>query len=77
MLQEGRQAGSRATGVLLFSRPTLAQSDITIPAGTICVAMSDSGGLIEFQTDEAVVLSVGSTSAYVEATAIVAGMAGM
>lgn len=76
MLPEGRQAGSRATGVLLFSRPTQAQSDITIPAGTICAAMSDSGSLIEFQTDEAVVLSAGTTSAYVEATAIVAGTAG-
>ncbi|MDD4163145.1 MAG: baseplate J/gp47 family protein [Methanothrix sp.] len=70
------QTDSRATGVLPFSRPTQAQSDITIPAGTICAAMSDSGGLVEFQTDEAVVLAAGTTSAYVEAAAIVAGAAG-
>jgi hypothetical protein len=38
--------------------------------------MSDSGGLIEFQTDEAVVLSVGTMSACIEVTAIVAGTAG-
>ena len=38
--------------------------------------MSDSSGLIEFQTNEAVVLAVGTTSAYVEATAIVACTAG-
>ena len=38
--------------------------------------MSDSGSLIEFQTDEVVVLSAGNTSAYIEATAIMAGTAG-
>lgn len=70
MLPEGRRPGTRAKGVLLFSRPTPAQSDIIIPAGTICAAMSDSGNLIEFQTDEVVVLLVGNTSAYIEATAI-------
>lgn len=36
MLPEGRQPGIRAKGVLLFSRPTPTQSDIIIPAGTIC-----------------------------------------
>ena len=48
MLPEGRRPGTRAKGVLLFSRPTPAQSDIIIPAGTICAAISDSGSLIEF-----------------------------
>jgi hypothetical protein len=38
--------------------------------------MSDSGSLIEFQTDEIAVLSTGTTSAYFEATAIVAGTTG-
>jgi len=32
MLPEGRRSGTRATGVLLFSRPTPAQEDIIIPA---------------------------------------------
>ena len=66
-LPGGRQAGTRATGVILFSRPSAAQSDITIPAGTICAATSESGGLIEFQTTEAVVLEAGYAMAYVEA----------
>jgi len=75
-LPGGRQAGSRATGVILFSRPSAAQSDITIPAGTICAATSESGGLIEFQTTEAGVLEAGYAMAYVEASAIKAGTAG-
>src|SRR5512137_446358 len=40
MLPEGRYAGTRATGVILFFRPSAAQSDITIPAGTICPSLS-------------------------------------
>ncbi len=76
MLPGGRQAGTRATGVILFTRPSAAPSDITIPAGTICAASSGTGSLIEFATDEAVVLAAGQTSAYVEATAISAGSAG-
>jgi len=75
MLPSGRYAGTRATGVLLFTRPSAAQSDITIPAGTICAALSGSD-LIEFQTDAVVVLEAGNTSAYVEATAIQAGKEG-
>ena len=75
-LPGGRQAGTRAKGVILFSRPSAAQSDIIIPAGTICAATSESGGLIEFQTTEAVVLEAGYAMAYVEATAIKAGAAG-
>jgi hypothetical protein len=69
-LPGGRQAGTRAKGVILFSRPSAAQSDITIPAGTICAATSESGGLIEFQTTEAVILEAGYAMAYVEASAI-------
>lgn len=75
-LPGGRQAGTRATGVILFSRPSAAQSDITIPPGTICAAASESGGLIEFQTTKAVVLEAGYAMAYVEVTAIKAGTAG-
>jgi len=75
-LPEGRYPGTRATGVLMFSRPTPAQSDITIPVGTICAAISDSGKLIEFQTAEVVVLEAGETSVLVEATAISVGSAG-
>jgi hypothetical protein len=75
MLPEGRQAGAKAIGVLIFGRPTAALSDITIPAGTLCAAMSDSGTLIEFQTDEAVVLETGNLQVSVSATALVAGTA--
>lgn len=76
MLPGGRQAGTKATGVILFTRPTAAPSDITIPAGTICAATSETGSLIEFTTDEVVVLAAGQTTAYVEATAISAGSTG-
>jgi len=76
MLPSGRQAGTRATGVLVFSRPTAAPSDITIPAGTICAAVNDDGTLEQFQTTEEVTLGAGDTQAYADATAIVAGTAG-
>ncbi|MRR39212.1 hypothetical protein EG829_32135, partial [bacterium] len=42
----------------------------------MCAAASESGGLIEFQTTEAVVLEAGYAMAYVEATAIKAGTTG-
>lgn len=76
MLPEGRQAGTRATGVLLFSRPSVAESDISIPANTICAAVDDDGSLIEFQTDATVTLTAGTTSVYSEATAVTAGSDG-
>jgi len=76
MLPEGRQAGIAATGVLVFSRPTAALSDITIPAGTVCAALADDGTLIQFTVDEAVTLETGDTQAYANATAQVAGTAG-
>lgn len=76
MLPEGRYGGTKATGTLLFSRPTAASSDILIPEGTICAAVTEEGTLTEFMTDEDVTLSTGNSSAYVAATAIRPGLAG-
>jgi hypothetical protein len=76
LLPGGRQAGTRATGVVLFSRPSLAESDITIPAGTICAAVAEDGTLIEFSTDAVAILESGTDNEYVEATAISAGADG-
>jgi len=75
MLPEGRQAGLQATGVLLFSRPTDAPSDIVIPAGTIAATLDDDGSIIQFATDEAVTLTAGTKQAYCDATAIETGTA--
>ena len=76
MLPEGRQPGTRATGVLVFSRPSDAPSDILIPEATICAAVDEEGKLVQFQTDEDVTLSAGQRQAYADATAIEAGEAG-
>lgn len=76
MLPEGRQPGTYATGVVIFSRSTAAPSDIIIPANTICAAVAEDGTLTEFQTDEAVTLTTGNTQVYANATALLAGTAG-
>ena len=74
MLPAGRQAGTNSTGVILFSRLTEAEADITIPKGTICATVAEDGTLIEFATDEAAVLAAGETTAYVEATSTKPGV---
>ena len=76
MLPEGRQPGIAATGVLIFSRPTAALSDIVIPAGTVCAALADDGTLLQFTVDEAVTLTTGETQVYASATAQASGKAG-
>jgi len=76
MLPEGRLPGTAATGVILFSRSTAAASDIVIPANTICAAVAEDGTLTEFQTDEAVTLTAGTTQVYANATAKEVGAAG-
>jgi hypothetical protein len=76
MLPEGRQPGICATGVLVFSRPTAALSDIVIPAGTICAALADDGTLLQFSTNAAVTLETGETQVYANATAQASGTAG-
>ena len=65
MLPEGRQPGTNATGVIIFSRSTPASSDITIPANTICAAVAEDGTLTEFQTDDVAILATGNTQVYV------------
>ena len=76
MLPEGRQQGTNATGVIIFSRSTPAASDITIPANTICAAVAEDGTLTEFQTDDVAILATGNTQVYVPATASEVGTAG-
>lgn len=76
MLPEGRQPGICATGVIVFSRPTAALSDIVIPAGTICAALADDGTLLQFSTDAAVTLATGEVQVYANATALSSGTAG-
>ena len=76
MLPEGRQPGTNATGVIIFSRSTPAASDITIPANTICAAVAEDGTLTEFQTDDVAILATGNTQVYVPATASEVGTAG-
>lgn len=75
MLPEGRQTGLHATGVLLFSRPSDAPSDIVIPAGTIAACLDEDGTLRQFATVEAVTLLAGERKAYCDAAAIEAGTA--
>lgn len=75
MLPEGRRPGTNATGVLIFSRPTISSDDFVIPAGTVCAAQ-DNGVLLEFSTDEDVTLEAGETQVYGYATALKAGAAG-
>lgn len=75
-LPEGRRPGTRATGVITFTRPSPAPSDITIPAGTICAAMGDDGELIEFETTETVVLSKNYFEVHAPARAVQAGCKG-
>ncbi|MDH7596907.1 MAG: baseplate J/gp47 family protein [Methanothrix sp.] len=76
ILPEGRRSGERATGTILFSRPTPAPSDIVIPAGTICAAVGDDRTLVEFETTETVTLAQNAFEVYAPARAIRAGTKG-
>ncbi len=75
-LPEGRQPGTKATGVMKFTRPTPALYDITIPAGTLCGMRSEAGTLVQFQTTSEVILETGETMAYAPASALNVGIEG-
>lgn len=68
---ERRQA-AKAVGTLRFSVTEGHSTDLTVPAGTVCM----TAGLIRFETLKEAVISAGSLSVDVPAQAVEAGMAG-
>lgn len=67
-----RKAAAAACGVLRFSVSTAAQSDLTIPTGTVCM----TAGLVRFETTEDAVLEEGSRFVDVPAAALEVGTGG-
>ena len=67
-----RQPAAKAVGTLRFSVEMAPVSDITIPAGTVCM----TAGEVRFQTTQAVVLAAGSLTADAPAEALEGGAAG-
>lgn len=67
-----RKSAAPAKGTIRFSVPAAAQSDRTIPVGTVCM----TAGLVRFETTEEAVLEAGSLYADVPAQALEAGAAG-
>lgn len=67
-----RRRASKAVGALCFHVKEAHGTDLTIPAGTICM----TAGLIRFETVEEAVISAGSLSVTVAARAVEAGVAG-
>lgn len=67
-----RRAAVAAEGVLRFETDSAAQTDLSIPAGTVCM----TAALVRFETTEDGVLAAGKTSAEVRARAIVPGSTG-
>lgn len=67
-----RRRAAKAVGTLQFSVAEVHSTDLTIPAGTVCM----TAGLIRFETLEEAVISAGSLSVDVPAQAVEAGMAG-
>jgi len=67
-----RRAAVAARGVLRFERDTAAATDLSIPAGTVCL----TAGQIRFETESAAVLRAGATAVEVRARALEGGAAG-
>jgi len=67
-----RRQPAKAGGVLRFSVDTVHSTDLTVPAGTVCM----TAGLIRFETLEDAVLPAGSTQVETVARAVEAGTAG-
>ena len=67
-----RKSAAPAQGAIRFSVPAAAESDRTIPAGTVCM----TAGLVRFETTEEAVLEAGSLYADVPAQALEPGAAG-
>ena len=67
-----RREAVRAQGVLRFETDSAAQTDLSIPAGTVCMTAEQ----VRFETLEDVVLQAGETAAQVRAQAVKPGSAG-
>ena len=67
-----RRAAVAARGVLRFERDTAAETDLSIPAGTVCL----TAGQIRFETEDAAVLQAGATAVEARARALEGGAAG-
>ena len=67
-----RGQASRAEGVLRFSVESAADTDLPIPAGTVCL----TAGLAAFETTEAGVLSAGNLAVEIPARAVEPGAGG-
>lgn len=68
---ERRQA-QRAEGTLRFSVDSAQSTDLTIPAGTVCM----TAGLVRFETTEEAVLTAGTVSVDASARAVETGAGG-
>jgi len=75
-LPEGRHPGTKASGIVVFSRDTPATSDITIPAGTRLAAVHPTMDTIYFVTTEDAIIAVGETSVSTNAVAEKEGING-
>ena len=75
-LPEGRHPGTKASGIVTFSRDTPALSDITIPAGTRLAAVHPTMDTIYFVTAEDAIIGVGESSVSTTAVAEKEGMNG-
>ena len=67
-----RKEAAQAVGVIRFHVDQAGGTDLTIPAGTVCM----TAGLVRFETTEAAVLRAGSLYVDVPARAVEAGAAG-
>lgn len=67
-----RRSAVAAEGTLRFSVDTAGESDLAIPAGTVCL----TAGLVRFETTQAAMLTAGQTYVDVPAQAVEPGAAG-
>jgi uncharacterized phage protein gp47/JayE len=72
-LPEGREAGTRSTGTIRFTRNSVAPTDYTVPSGTICAMPTEDGDLLKFETTAEVTLEEGDTYVVAPAQSIGAG----
>ena len=67
-----RRSAAKAEGILTFVVDSPLSTELTIPAGTVCM----TAGLVRFETTEAAVLPAGEIRVEVAARAVEAGAAG-
>lgn len=75
-LPAGRYPGTRATGALKFSRPTISTVEYSIPSGTIVSTNGEGGTVAKFETIANAVLAAGQLNVSVAARAINIGVEG-